>query len=107
MATVDDARINTPEERPSARGARRMDEHHATDGSAEIRVPRLLALASEISWRVLVCAAAAAVLVFALLKVGFALIPVAIALLLATLFVPPARALERRGVPRALATVIV
>jgi putative heme transporter len=73
----------------------------------EIRVPRLLVLASEISWRLLVCLAAGVVVVFALLKVGFVVIPVAVALLLSTLFVPPARALERAGLGRALASSIV
>jgi predicted PurR-regulated permease PerM len=109
MASLDDARINTREERPSGAtsGARRMEPGDAPNGSAEIRVPRLLVLASEVSWRVLVCAAAATIVVIALLKIGFALIPVAVALLLSTLFVPPARALERRGLPRALAATLV
>lgn len=111
MASVDEPRINTPSERPSAdTGARTLtpaDTPSPGSGSREIRVPRLLVLGSEISWRLLVCVAAAVVVVFALLKVGFAVIPVSIALLLSTLFVPPARALERRGLPRALASTIV
>ena len=108
MAALDDARINAPEERPSGHGgARRMTAADTGEDEKQIRVPRLLVAASEISWRVLVCVAAFAVLVFALLKVGFVVIPVVVALLLSTLFVPPARALERRGVPRALAASVV
>ena len=113
MASLDEPRINTPSERPSSpeeSGARPLvpgDLPSPGGGGREIRVPRLLVLASEISWRLLVVVAAAVVVVFALLKVGFAVIPVAIALLLSTLFVPPARALERMGLGRAVASTIV
>src|SRR3712207_7852908 len=48
----------------------------------QIRVPRLLVVGSEISWRALVCLAAAAVVIYGLTRVGFAVIPVIIALLL-------------------------
>jgi predicted PurR-regulated permease PerM len=73
----------------------------------EIRAPRLLVAASEISWRALVVLAAIVVVIFGLLKIGFVAIPIMIALLLSTLFVPPARWLQRRGLPAALATSIV
>ena len=73
----------------------------------EIRAPRLLVAASEISWRALVVIAAIVVVAYALLKVGFVVIPILIALLLATLFVPPARWLQRRGLGPTLATSIV
>ena len=73
----------------------------------EIRVPRILVAASEFSWRFLVCVAAIAVVVFLLSKISFAVIPVLIAVLASTLLVPPAKALERRGLPDALATAIV
>src|SRR4051812_14157506 len=96
--TLDDPRINTPVERPERRESPRR--------TREIRVPRLLVATSEIAWRLLVCVAAAAVVLIGLVKVGFALIPVAIALLLSTLFVPPARWLRRRGAPPALAAAM-
>ena len=73
----------------------------------QIRAPRLLVAASEISWRVIVCLATLAIVVWALTRIGFAVIPVIVALLLSTLFVPPARWMHDRGVPRALATSIV
>lgn len=114
MASLDEPRINTPAERPgpSGTGSRAFAPGDApppeSGGNREIRVPRLLVLASELSWRLLVCIAAAVVLVFALLKVGFVVIPVAIALLLSTLFVPPAQWLERRArLPRSIASAVV
>ncbi|HEX8207918.1 MAG TPA: AI-2E family transporter, partial [Solirubrobacteraceae bacterium] len=73
----------------------------------EVRIPRLLVAGSEIGWRFLVCIAAIAVVVYGLTKISFAFIPVFVALLLATLLVPPARALQRRGAPPALATSTV
>lgn len=99
-------RINRDKERPS--GPRSGSAARVKEVSDEqIRAPRLLVAASEISWRVIVCLAAVSIVVWALTRVGFAVIPVVIALLLSTLFVPPARWLQRRGVPRALATTIV
>jgi putative heme transporter len=97
MSATDEPRINTPEERPSSSPARRSRD-------ATIKVPRLLVAASEVSWRLLVCLAAAAVVAYGLTKIGFAVVPVVIALLLSTLLVPPARWLEERRVPRVLAT---
>ena len=73
----------------------------------DIRIPRLLVAGSELGWRFLVCVAAVAVVVYGLTKISFAFIPVVIALLLATLLVPPARALQRRGAPPALAATTV
>ncbi len=71
----------------------------------DIRVPRLLVAGSEIGWRFLVCIAALAVVVYGITKISFAFIPVFIALLLATLLVPPARWLQRRGAPPAVAAL--
>jgi len=113
MAAVDDPRLTGPQERPEPRGSERLTAQHASAAAQPgsdpqiIRVPRLLVAASELSWRLLICAAAGAVVVYALTRVGFAIIPVIVALLLSTLFVPPARWLERRGLPRALAASLV
>jgi predicted PurR-regulated permease PerM len=74
---------------------------------AEVRIPRLLVAGSELGWRFLVCIAALAVVVYAIAKVSFAFIPVFVALLLATLLVPPAHWLQRRGAPPVAATVVV
>ena len=91
-----------------------LDEAPAEQGAVssrraqrEIRVPRILVAASELSWRFLVCVAAVAVVVFLLSKISFAVIPVLIALLASTLLVPPTQWLERRGLPDAAATALV
>ena len=109
MPAVEEPRLTTPEERTHIGAASaELPRPEPTVGDPQIiRVPRLLVAASEISWRLIVCTAAAAIVVYGLTRVGFALIPVMIALLLSTLFVPPARALRRRGVPNALATALV
>jgi predicted PurR-regulated permease PerM len=115
MAAVDEPRHRTRSE-PSGKGSERLTAQHVGDAARAarphgdpqiIRIPRLLVAGSELSWRLLVCTAAAVVVVYGLTRVGFAIIPVIVALLLATLFVPPARWLEQRGLPRALATTIV
>ena len=89
---------------PPTRNSGAVSEQRA---QREIRVPRMLVVGSELSWRFLVCVAAVAVVVYVLSKISFAVIPVLIAVLASTLLVPPARALQRRGVPPAAATAIV
>ncbi len=72
-----------------------------------IRMPRLLVAVSEFSWRFLICIAAGVLLVYALAQISLAVVPVFVALLLSTLLVPPARALQRRGMGNSLASAIV
>jgi predicted PurR-regulated permease PerM len=70
-------------------------------------VPRGLVTAAELSWRFLVVVAAIAVAGWALWHVRLVALPVFLAMLLATLLVPPADALARRGMARGAATAIV
>src|SRR3954453_5617722 len=70
-------------------------------------VPRSLVIASELAWRFLVVVAAIAVLAYGLWYVRLVALPAFLALLLSTILVPPARALRRRGLRPALATLIV
>src|SRR3954471_10030977 len=70
-------------------------------------VPRSLVLASELGWRFLVVVGAIAVLAYGLWYVRLVALPAFLALLLSTILVPPARALRRRGLRPALATVVV
>jgi predicted PurR-regulated permease PerM len=70
-------------------------------------VPRSLVLASELGWRFLVVVGAIAVLAYGLWYVRLVALPAFLALLLSTILVPPARALRRRGLRPALATLIV
>jgi putative heme transporter len=71
------------------------------------RVPWSLRLAASIAWRALVVALAVAVLAAVLARLRVIVVPVAVALLLATFLVPPARWLRARGWPRALAALAV
>ena len=70
-------------------------------------VPRSLVTASELGWRFLVVVGAVAVLGYALWYVRLIALPAFVALLLATILVPPARALRRRGLRPGTATAIV
>ena len=70
-------------------------------------VPRWLDRAGAWSWRLLALAAAVGLVVWALAQLYLVSLPVIVALVLATLCVPPARALEARGLRPALAAVIV
>jgi len=70
-------------------------------------VPRSLVIASELGWRFLVVVAALAVLAYALWYVRLVALPAFLALLLATVLVPPARGLRRRGLRPGAATAIV
>jgi predicted PurR-regulated permease PerM len=70
-------------------------------------VPRSLVTASELGWRFLVVVAAVAVLAYGLWYVRLVALPAFIALLVATVLVPPAHALRRRGLGPGAATAIV
>ena len=72
------------------------------------RVPSWLDAAAQLTWRWLVVLTGLAVLVVLVTRLALVSLPVFIALILATIAVPPARRLERRGLPRlAAATVVV
>jgi predicted PurR-regulated permease PerM len=70
-------------------------------------VPRSLVTASELGWRFLVVVAAVAVLAYALWYVRLVALPAFLALLLATVLVPPVRSLRRRGLGPGAATAVV
>ena len=71
------------------------------------RVPIGLDAAAGYSWRLLVTLAAVTVLVYVLVVLRLIVIPMFVALLLATLLVPLAERLRSRGVPSLLATWLV
>jgi predicted PurR-regulated permease PerM len=71
------------------------------------RLPGWLIRAADIGWRVLVVAAAIALLGWLLVEVRVVALPLAFALLLSTVLVPPQRWLRRRGVPPLAATWLV
>jgi predicted PurR-regulated permease PerM len=70
-------------------------------------VPGSLVTASELGWRFLVVVAAIAVLAYGLWYVRLVALPAFVALLLATVLVPPMQALRRRGLRPGAATAIV
>ena len=70
-------------------------------------VPRALITASELSWRLLACTAGVAVVAYLIWQVRFVVLPVLVAALIATILVPPARVLRRRGLGAGPATALV
>src|SRR3954453_2891607 len=66
-----------------------------------------LVTASELGWRFLVVVGAVAVLAYGLWYVRLVALPAFLAVLLATVLVPPARALRRRGLRPGAATALV
>jgi predicted PurR-regulated permease PerM len=71
------------------------------------RVPSWLVSTTAWTWRLLVVVVGAAVILTLLTRLYLVSLPVIIALILATLCVPPARALEARGVHRTVAASVV
>ena len=71
------------------------------------RVPRWLDVGATYGWRLIVVAVAITGLVLSLQRLSLLTLPATIALIASTLAVPPARRLERRGVPRLVAAGIV
>lgn len=63
--------------------------------------------AAQYAWRGLVLLAALTAVIFVVTRLYLVTLPVILALIFATLCVPPARWLERRGVPRILAATVV
>jgi predicted PurR-regulated permease PerM len=70
-------------------------------------VPRGLQTAASLSWRFLLVVAAVAVLAYLAARLRLVIVPVVIALLLATALYPAVRWLRRRGVPNGLAAFVV
>lgn len=71
------------------------------------RVPSWLATGAAWTWRVLLLLLGATVILTVVVRLYLVTLPVIIALILATLCVGPARWMERHGVPRMLAALIV
>jgi len=70
-------------------------------------VPAWLDTLAQFSWRLLVVLIGVAGLVMVLTRLYLVSLPVILALVFATIAVPPARRLERRGVPRLVAALTV
>jgi putative heme transporter len=71
------------------------------------RVPSWLVTATAWAWRVLILLVASSAVLWLLIRLYLVSLPIIIALILATLCVPPARALEARGLHRTASASIV
>ncbi len=98
-----------PEDRSAAdhraTGDRRPPEGPASERT--LSVPVWLDTLAQFAWRLLVVLVGVAGLVLLLTRLYLVSLPIILALVIATIAVPPTRRLERRGVPRLLATLIV
>lgn len=83
-----------------------MAEHSPQETSLE-EVPLWLRRAAGWSWRGLVVALAVVATLWLLARLSVVVLPLIIALILATLCIPPANWLRKRGVPQALAAAVV
>ena len=84
------------------------DEGPDTAGAAvDASVPHGIAVAAAVAWRLLVIAAATVLVAYAASKLLVIVIPLVVAMLLTSLLHGPARALQRRGVPRTIAAICV
>jgi len=95
-----------PEPEPEAEAT---SEHPRARGSAGSgpAVPAWLDTLAQFSWRLLVVLVGVSGLVLLLTRLYLVSLPIILALVFATIAVPPARRLERRGVPGLLAALIV
>ena len=75
--------------------------------SEPVRVPRLLAYVAAWGWRIVVATAAAAILYFATIQLYVVVVPVVLALFLASVLEPLAARLRRQGVPPTIAATVV
>jgi predicted PurR-regulated permease PerM len=69
-------------------------------------IPRWLRLGAALAWRFLLVAAAVFVVALVVGRLRLVFLPLAVAILGATLLTPPARALKRAGLPHALAAAV-
>jgi predicted PurR-regulated permease PerM len=83
------------------------DARTAAAGGAPWSVPTWLDHATQWAWRLLVLLVAVAGVVTITVRLSLVTLPIIIALIISTLAVPPARRLERRGLPRIVAAGIV
>ncbi|MCC5947314.1 MAG: AI-2E family transporter [Nitriliruptoraceae bacterium] len=75
--------------------------------SLDQRVPAWLDTATQYTWRGIVLVVGLSAFIYVVTRLYLVSLPIILALILATICVPPARRMERRGVPRLLAAAIV
>lgn len=93
--------------RPSAHGDRSQPTGHPAGLGDPRLVPRPLVVAADWAWRLIVVAAAVALLVAALRVTSVVVVPIAVAVLLASLLNPVVRLLDRRTpLPRSMSALL-
>jgi putative heme transporter len=105
--TPDAAAASTPSEESVPVAEALSSNRVATDERTDARVPVWLDTAVQYTWRGLVILIGLTVVLFALTRLYLVSLPIILALILATLCVPPARRLERLGIPRLAAAFLV
>jgi putative heme transporter len=86
------------------------DPAHGLEAAPEVesfRLPPWLDHLAQVSWRLLVVLVGVAGLIMLFTRLYLVSLPIILALILATITVPPARRLERRGLPRMAAALTV
>lgn len=78
-----------------------------TTKASDLRVPAWLDTSVQYTWRSLILIVGLVGVVYAMTNLYLVTLPIILALVLCTLCVPPARKLERMGMPRMLAAMIV
>lgn len=106
--SADEADPGTAQAGAAASGAPAVRRDAEVAASRPVRVPVGLEVAAGLAWRIVLVAAAAAVLIYVLGLLSAVVVPVVLAVIAASLLAPEAYALARlRFVPHALATAIV
>jgi predicted PurR-regulated permease PerM len=83
------------------------DVEQRTDPGGDRAIPRGVQVATAWAWRFVVLAVAAYVLLQVISRINVVLVPVAIAVLISALLQPLAATLAKRGLPPAVATLLV
>jgi predicted PurR-regulated permease PerM len=102
--------VESPMDAPADPVEPHADTESSAEDTAESRTPAVpvwLDTLAQFSWRLLVVLVGVAGLVMLFTRLYLVSLPIILALVIATIAVPPARRLERRGVPRLLAALIV
>jgi putative heme transporter len=95
------------QEAPQDGVARATDLAPSAVGTDGVRVPPWLDTLAQFAWRLIVILGAITLVVMLITRLYLVSLPIVLALILATIAVPPARRLERRGAPRLLAALVV
>ncbi len=109
-STAEDENADERSQEPKETGipvSEALADHVAVGKAHDERVPTWLDTAVQYTWRALVIAVGIAAVIFALTRLYLVSLPIILALILATICVPPARRLERLGLPRLAAAFLV